>query len=149
MSAVHTDPVLRLALSRERLRQALHGAPSADSAQVSPAAASWWSAAMPVAGIAIEAAQQWWARHPLRPSTLLALSAAQAIVKPLAQRHPLALVCGAAVVGGLLVWQRRWALRFTLSSTLWAGLLPHLLLATLAARADVKASTPTPERTTP
>jgi hypothetical protein len=50
----------------------------------------------------------WWHGHPWRGWSLLAADAADAVARPLAQRHPLALVAGAAGVGALLVWSRAW-----------------------------------------
>jgi|APDOM4702015248_1054824.scaffolds.fasta_scaffold95284_3 hypothetical protein len=132
-------PAERLTKSRERLRLALNGSPPApddpDAAQqAAHAAAPWWEkiAALPGAAIVIEAAQQWWARHPLRANILLAFSATQAVVQPIAQRHPVALVAAAFVFGGLLAWYR--PLGWLLKPALFAGLLPQLLVASLNAR---------------
>ena len=135
-----STPSERLTHSRERLRLALNGllpAPDDPEAeqQKARAAAPWWAklAALPGAGIVIEAAQQWWARHPLRANILLGFNATQAVVQPIAQRHPVALVAAAFVVGGLLAWRR--PLGWLLKPALFAGLLPQLLVASLNARA--------------
>jgi hypothetical protein len=56
--------------------------------------------------------------------------ALQGAVRPLAQRHPVALVLTALVVGGLLVSGRAW--RWILTPTLLAGLLPQLLSKAIA-----------------
>lgn len=133
-------PVERLTQSRERLRLALNGLPpppdDPDAAQqAARAAAPWWAklAALPGAGIVIEAAQQWWARHPLRANIVLAFNATQAVVLPVAQRHPVALVAAAFIIGGLLAWRRPQG--WLLKPALFAGLLPQLLVASLNARA--------------
>lgn len=129
MSAV-LGPEERLALSRERLRLALQGAggnpPSTDSPGV-----SWLGslAAIPGAGALIAAATRWWAQHRLRIVGKAVSDTAKAVVQPLARRHPLALVLGALLVGGLLVWTRPW--RWFLTPALFAGLLPRLLSALL------------------
>lgn len=125
----------RLAQSRERLRQALNRAPDEAGArpqQTTGAAAPWWVElkSLPGAAIVIEAAQQWWARHPLRVTVLAAINAVQVVARPVAQRHPFSLVLGAMVVGALLAWQRPWRLAF--APALWAGLLPQLLVTSLA-----------------
>jgi hypothetical protein len=139
-------PADRLAQSRERLRLALNGLPPAPddpeaALQAARAAAPWWSKLMaqPGASIVIEAMQLWWARHPSRESVLLALNATQAVVQPIAKRHPVALVASAFVIGGLLAWRR--PLRSLLKQALFAGLLQQLLVSSLTAQAQRK-STP-------
>jgi hypothetical protein len=136
-------PAERLTLSRERLRRALTGAAqtSGEDGAGRRTSSHWWDElrALPGAGIVIEAVQHWWAKHPLRVPTLVAFNAAQTLIQPLAQRHPLGLMLGSLVVGGLLAWQRPW--RWALIPALWAGLLPQLLLTSLAAQASRK---PTP-----
>jgi len=131
MSTSARTPAERLALSRDKLRHALAGTAEADASTGSSFNRPWWQElrALPGAGIVIEAVQQWWARHPVRAPALLALNTAQAVVQPLARKHPLALVAGAFVVGGLLVWRRPrgWILK----PALFAGLLPQLLIASL------------------
>ena len=138
MIAEHADermPGERLAQSRERLRQALSGASSSGGAASSPGRpAAWWQglAALPGAGIAIDAVQQWWARHPLRATTQMAFHAARGAVQPIAQRHPWALVLGAGLVGGLLAWRRPWG--WVLKPALFAGLAQQLLISSLKAQ---------------
>lgn len=134
--------VAQLALSRQRLRRAMTGEPEpapAGSPPSPPAARPWWDAlrSLPGAGIAIEAAQQWWARHPMRTTTLVALNGAQAVIYPLARRHPLALVLGAFVLGAVLVRKRSWG--GLIKPALFAGLLPQLLIASLKAQSHVGA----------
>lgn len=146
-----TTPAERLMQSRERLRLALNGLPPAPddpeaTQQTARAAAPWWAklAALPGAGIVIEAAQQWWARHPLRANILLGFNATQAVVQPIAQRHPVALVAAAFVVGGLLAWRR--PLGWLLKPALFAGLLPQLLISSLTAHSKHKPAPDTPPR---
>lgn len=126
----------RLAPSRERLRRALNGLlPAADDPQATQQAergnAPWWVAlaALPGAGIVIEATRAWWVRHPMRANIDLALDATRAVVQPVAQRHPVALVAAVFVVGGLLGWHR--PLRGLLRPALFAGLLPQRLMSSL------------------
>ena len=126
---------------------ALSGLPPApddtDAAHLPPrAAASWLNQlrALPGASIVVEAAQQWWSRHPLRVNVLLALNATQAVVKPVAKRHPVALVAAAFVAGGLIAWYR--PLRGLLRPALLSSLLPPLLMAVTTAQAQRHAPVP-------
>jgi hypothetical protein len=124
----------RLDESREHLRRALlgeTGMPGDASGPPKPSTTPAWLAslkAMPVVGLLIQAAQAWWARHPLHVAGTLAVTAADSVLKPIAQRHPLRLVLGAAAVGGLLAWSRPWR---WVAPALFAGLLPQLLSAAL------------------
>lgn len=134
MSAVLPPPA-RLALSRERLRQAMHDPAAAARADAgSPAeepAAGWLDSlrSIPAVAIVIEAVSKWWVRHPLHVATMVAADAAKAVVRPVARRHPWGLVLGAALVGGLIVWGRPW--RWGFKPALFAGLLPQLLMTAL------------------
>jgi hypothetical protein len=71
-----------------------------------------------------ESVKAWWANHPLRPVASVAVEASDAVIQPLAERHPLALVGVAALAGASLVWSRPW--RWALRSALFAGLVPQL-----------------------
>lgn len=133
----------RLTRSRERLRLALSGLPPAPddpdaAAQAARAEATWWDqlVAIPGASILIDAAQQWWARHPLRRNVMLAVSATEVLVQPVAKRHPVALVASAFVIGGLLAWRR--PLRGLIKPALFAGLLQQLLVSSMTAQAQRK-----------
>jgi len=134
-----STPSERLAQSRERLRQALSGPSSTPGESSAGRPAPWWQslAALPGAGIVIDAVEQWWARHPLRVTAQIALDAARGAVQPIAQRHPWALVLGAGLVGGLLVGRRPWG--WVLKPALFAGLLQQLLISSLKAQAQVVA----------
>lgn len=143
MNAQTQTASARLLRSREHLRSSLQAAAAPAMAGVSGAAGAadcagaptgptWLDALKnnPGARILIDVVRHWWAEHPLRLAAVVAAAAATAALKPLAQRHPLGLVAGAAVVGGLIVWCRpwRWA-----KPALLAGLLPQLMLAAVRA----------------
>jgi hypothetical protein len=138
---MNASPAERLAVSREHLRVALgreqgsarsDGAERSANAQPNPERAADFEPlrSLPGAGLVIEAIGLWWDRHPLRATGLLAAEAAKAVIAPLAQRHPLLLVAGALVAGGLLVRIRPW--RWGFRSALFAGLLPQLLATSLS-----------------
>ena len=63
----------------------------------------------------------------------MAASATKAALQPLAQRHPLALVIVALVLGALLIGTRPWRWRWLLKPALVAGLLPPLIAKAAAA----------------
>ena len=139
---VAQTPAERLALSRERLRHALAGTTEATAdRRAARGAGQWWRDLrdLPGAGIVVDAVQQWWARHPLRATTLVALNAAQAVVQPLARTHPLSLIAVAFIVGAVLT--RRRPRNWVLKPALFAGLLPQLLIASLKSQSR---RTPTP-----
>ncbi len=127
-------PAERLARSREFMRRALDQAVAGDkptSSRSAQSALQWWNEvkALPGAGVLIDAAQGWWARHPLRTTAVLLAHAALAAARPIARRHPLSAVLAAFLFGGLLVWSRPW--RWALKPALLAGLLPQILSAWL------------------
>jgi len=110
-------------LSRARLRLAL--APSRSEQQASarrhrPSA----STELPLFGALKAALDEWWAQSMLRPVGQIAHGAASAVVQPLAQRHPFAVVLCAAAAGATLVWSRPW--RWVFSSAVLAGFIPQL-----------------------
>lgn len=129
MSATPLPPQVRLALSRERLRQALHRLPGGPG----PAAAAqaghpaWWKAlrAEPGMRVLLDTLAAWWAQQPWQRSTALLAASAQQLLRPLAQRNPVALVLGAAAIGGALVLVKPW--RWISVPALVAGLLPPLM----------------------
>ena len=143
-----TDIAERLALSRERMRHALQGrSPNRTSAAADSAAGRtalpWLTGlkALPIAGIVIDALSGWWAQHPLRIALVVGSSAAKSLAEPIAQRNPLGLVLGTAVLGAVVVWSRPW--RWLLKPALFAGLLPQLLHKALA-QLPVHALAPAP-----
>lgn len=132
--AVLQTPMARLSRSREQLRLALQGTAAAvdeNTRQARSSGTSWLDnlQAIPGASVVVEAFGNWWAKHPLRFTAIVAATAATAVVKPIAQRHPLGLVSGAFVLGGLFALSRSWRWRWALQPALFAGLAQHLLLA--------------------
>lgn len=123
--------VERLARSRQRLREALlppppkaHGHPLGEGLGALATDLVNRAKAVPGAQLLLEALHDWWAQHPLRTASLVAAAAARKLAAPLAERSPLALVLGAALVGALFALSRpsRWLLR----PALVAGLAPAL-----------------------
>lgn len=114
------DPVAsashRLAQSRSRLHQAVTMCTAHEKPLTAPGLAT---------GLAKGAIQQWWAHHPLRLVSDVTRDAAKTLVQPVAQRHPVALVAGAAAVGAMLVWSQPW--RWLLTPALVAALLPKVI----------------------
>ena len=121
----------RLAASRECLRLALYqfGTPTGfTTPQAADASGMSWLAALkttPGARLLLDVAQGWWVRQPIRLLLPLAAQAAQVTLAPVAQRHPLGLVLGAAAVGATLVVVRPW--RWISAAALLARFLPPLL----------------------
>ncbi len=116
MSASPQLPAIqRLAASRERMRLSMKPQAPAHSDHASPS---------------LKALQGWWAGHPLHVAGAVASDAIKTLLRPIADRHPIALVAGALVVGGLLVWAKPW--RGILKPALVAGLLPQLLTKAMA-----------------
>jgi hypothetical protein len=111
-----SDPSVRIGLTRERLRLAM--LPPQRTHEAKPAAS------LPVIGTIVEAIQSWWFNHPMRPVASVAVEASNAVVQPLAQRNPLALVAGAAALGALFVWSKPW--RWLFGPALFAGLVPQV-----------------------
>lgn len=122
----------RLALSRERLRIALAhtGArPGARAAASGPGLLDILKTAIPGASVLIDTLGQWWARHPLHTSGLLVSSVVETFLRPVALRHPVALVAGAVVLGAALAFSRpwRWAFKPHFVSALGPALLSRVL----------------------
>jgi hypothetical protein len=61
----------------------------------------------------------------LRTAVRSSVDTANAALRPFAQQHPLWLIGGAAVAGGLVAWGRPW--RWPVSTGLVAGLVPQLV----------------------
>ena len=105
MSTVMPSAVQRLEHSRERLRVAMRAisAPP-ESAHAAAAPLAWLEAVKSIPGVDIVLAtlQRWWAQHPLRAASDATGQAVQAIVAPIARRHPVLLVLSA------VWWARCW-----------------------------------------
>ncbi len=131
-------PAARLSRSREQLRLSLgHAPPEPGDGGLRPARAAAQTgldALTDIPGVAILVAmiRRRWSGHPLRAVATVAAGAATTALKPLAARHPWGLVAGALVLGGLLVWAAPW--RRPVTSALFAGMLPQLLLALVEGR---------------
>ena len=122
-----TAALARLEASRARLRDAMRPAAPAPSTERAEAAGGSWLQrlrGLPVIGLVADALAGWWSQNPLRPVALVAAEASNAVARPLAQRHPIALVLAAGTVGAALAWARPW--RWALRSALFAGLVPQL-----------------------
>lgn len=129
MSAISPTASERLALSRERLRQAMYEpeAPQDETLNEGGFAGVWLDRlkSIPAARVAIDAVRDWWAKHPMRVPATVAADSATAVVQPVAEEHPLSLILGAALLGGLFGWSR--PTRWLLKPAVLAGLLPQLL----------------------
>lgn len=141
MSAPQLTPVERLALSRERLRVAMaHNAATRASGRAAPGAGllDILKTTLPGANVWIDTLgptlKQWWTRHPLHSSGVLAGDVVRTVLRPMAQRHPVALVTGAVVLGAVLIWSRPWRWAFQ-PRNLLPTLGPALLSSVLASAA--------------
>ena len=122
-----TAALARLEASRRRLREAMRPASPTPSATGPNAAGRTWHRRLrelPVIALVADALGAWWSQNPLRPVALVAAEAVNAVAKPLALRHPVALVLAAGAVGVALAWARPW--RWALRSALFAGLVPQV-----------------------
>ncbi len=82
--------------------------------------------ALPVLGPLVESAVTWWAEHPLRAVAELFSRPDSSADEPLTQRHPWAMLLGAAAIGALLMWTRPWRLAL-LRRAVYASLLPQVV----------------------
>jgi hypothetical protein len=115
----------RLARSRERLRHAMQA--SAPAPAATPAILPWLEGlkVLPGFDVVLAALRAWWSQQPLRQAGMNAADLANAALLPLAQRAPLALLAGAAAIGGLVVWLRPW--RWLPAAALLGAVVPNLL----------------------
>ena len=117
----------RIEFSRARLRAAMSPPPApAPAAGSELHAASWLQRLkqLPVVSLVVESFDAWWAGHPLHAAGQVAAQASSAVIRPVARRHPFALVLVAGAVGALLAWSRPW--RWAFRPALLAGLAPQL-----------------------
>lgn len=114
----------RIEHSRARLRAAM-SPPAAPAFGGGPQQPSWLQRVkqLPMISLLVESFDAWWSNHPLHAAGQVAAEASGAIVRPVARRHPWALVLAAASVGAVLVWSRPW--RWALRPSLLAGLAPQ------------------------
>lgn len=137
MTTTLSTPSERLALSRERLRRAMlrpPAQPGTHFAAGSPSAGvnvfDLLKLVFPSAASILDVAARWWAGHSGQSAYALAGQLANEALRPLAKRHPVALVAGAAAIGGLLIWIRPW--RFAFRPKVLSSLGPVVLSSVLA-----------------
>ena len=120
-------PLQRLARSRERLRQVLAPPPrpAADTSSRGTGK-SWDERLRDIPGMAtvIDVITVWWKQHPLHAVSIVAGEVGRTSLRPIASRHPLALVGVALLAGAVLAWAKPW--RWALRSALFAGLAPQV-----------------------
>ncbi len=126
MSVHPHDPAQRLALSRERLRRALHGGAEGPAAPDPVAPGDDHQDA----SLALAALRVWWAQHPWRTTAVLASDMLTLLLAPQARRHPLRLIAVAGGTGALLAVARPWR---ALGRPGWLALWPLLQMAVKAA----------------
>lgn len=116
----------RINFSRARLRAAM-SPPPAPAVGTEAGPSSWMQRfkQLSVISLVLESFDAWWTHHPLHAAAEVAAEASSAVVRPVARRHPFALVLVAGAVGALLVWSRPW--RWALRPALLAGLAPQLV----------------------
>ena len=121
-----TTALERVESSRARLRDAMLPPAAPRHAATEPGDASWLQRLkrLPAVSVVVDALDAWWSKHPMRPISQVAGGASNAVVKALAQRHPLPLVLVAGAAGAAVAWSRPW--RWIFSSVLFAGLVPQL-----------------------
>jgi len=119
MNLSPSDAADRMERSRNRLKHALLGAGHTPSGGTSGAARTAG------ADLAADALRSWWIGHPLHVGGTAAIDVANAVLRPVAQRHPLGLIVGAVAVGGLLAWSRPW--RWVVRPGLLSGLCQQLV----------------------
>lgn len=123
----HQAALERLAISRERLRSSLMEAahPHQEDGEHKPSMLMSALLAIPGAHIVVDAVRHWWSQHPMHLAGTLAANTARTVVRPMARRNPFALILGAMVVGGVIVWLKPW--RGIVKPALLAGLVPQIV----------------------
>jgi len=126
-----TEACVRLAHTRAAVRLAIRDLQRPD-VPVQPAPSTGWMQSLwrrlkqtPGTRKVVQGVDDW-ANHSALPGiAVMAADAANAALRPIAQRSPLRLVLGAAVVGGMLAWSRPW--RRIVTPALMAAVLPRLV----------------------
>jgi hypothetical protein len=123
-----------LALSRARLIVAWRH----DAAAPAMERAAQWAG--PGVDLLVAALRARWAQPPWQPAVGAAEVAVRGALRPLAQRHPLALVLAAALAGALLTRARPG--RRLWQPALWAAVAPQIVRIVLARRPAAPAQAP-------
>ena len=118
----------RLARSRDSLREAIRASKPSDADRV--ATPDWLQGldglkALPGFDMVLVALRVWWSQQPLRLAVAALSDATTAVLKPLAQRHPLYFALGGVAIGALLVKLKPW--RWLPAAALMSGLAPQAL----------------------
>lgn len=123
-----TAALERLESSRSRLREAMLPAPAkpSTSGATPPGSGAWLNRLkqFPAVSVVVDGFNAWWQNHPMRPIGKVAVQASDAVARPFARDHPIALVLIAAVVGAAFMRTRPW--RWALRPALLAGLVPQV-----------------------
>ncbi|MEO7150165.1 MAG: hypothetical protein ABIX46_00405 [Burkholderiaceae bacterium] len=132
--ATELSAVERLERSREHIRQSIDAMavppPRLLATTVGAAPGSTLEAMLekllnlPGVDIVVDTAQSWWKYHPWRAVGVVMADASRSAVAPIAKRHPVTLMLGAALAGALLLRWGPW--RWVAKRTLLAGFIPRL-----------------------
>jgi len=102
----------RLVASRGQLRLAMRGPVTAAAEDGAPPPTRWTGLlALPPVRLLLDALRGWWAQHPWHAAGQAAAVAVDGALRPLARRHPWALVAAALLAGGLVAAVRPWRWR--------------------------------------
>ncbi len=126
-----TEACVRLAQTRAAVRLAIRDLEQ-PAMPVHPAPSTGWMQSLwrrlketPATRTVVQGVDDW-ANHSALPGiAVMAADAANAALRPIAQRTPLRLVLVAAAVGGMLAWSRPW--RRIVTPALMAAVLPRLV----------------------
>jgi hypothetical protein len=114
MSNTDTDPCVRLAANRARIRMHLRSTQSFsngnDQGKEQRTAPNWVAALAAFAngGTPLESILAWWKTLPLGQAVDVFATAAQGALTPIAKRHPVRLMVGATLAGAAVAWIRPW-----------------------------------------
>ena len=135
MNAPQLTAAERLTLSRERLRTAMakvsaKPAPGLCASTHVAGLLSLLKTTLPNASLLIDALTQWWTHYTSQGNGQTAAGVVNDLIRPIAKRHPIALLLGALAVGGLLVGSRPW--RWVFKPQLLAAWGPAMVSGVLA-----------------